>query len=176
MTSRVLRSLVVALAMAVVTPALITSASAQQLVPPIEKHRYWGVYANGQGSERVCFILSQPYDSEPKNVNRGGIYFYLTSRPSEGVRNEPLIAMGYPLDVSRPASVSIDGERTFQLQTEGQTAWVANPAEEAIIIEAMRAGRQMVVRGTSTRGTNTVDTYSLLGVTAALNALQRQCP
>jgi hypothetical protein len=33
----------------------------------------------------------------------------------------------------------------------------------------------MVVRGTSTRGTNTTDTYSLSGVTAAMDAIDAAC-
>jgi hypothetical protein len=33
----------------------------------------------------------------------------------------------------------------------------------------------MTVRGTSQRGTNTVDTYSLSGATAAVNAIDAAC-
>ena len=146
-----------------------------QMIPPLEKHRYWGVFANGQGANKVCFIMSLPYDSEPKNVRRSPIRFYITSRPGEGVRNEPSIVMGYPLATDN-ASIIIDGTKVFKLKTEGETAWVANPAEEASIVEAMKAGSTMVVKGVSTRGTNTTDNYSLSGVTAAMNSLQSQCP
>ena len=34
----------------------------------------------------------------------------------------------------------------------------------------MKAGSKMVIKGTSKRGTNTTDIYSLSGVTAALKA------
>jgi hypothetical protein len=33
----------------------------------------------------------------------------------------------------------------------------------------------MVVRGTSQRGTNTIDTYSLSGVTAAMGEIDKAC-
>jgi len=33
----------------------------------------------------------------------------------------------------------------------------------------------MVVRGKSTRGTNTKDTYSLSGITAAMGAIDKEC-
>ena len=39
----------------------------------------------------------------------------------------------------------------------------------------MRAGANMIVRGKSWRGTNTKDTYSLLGFTAALRAINKAC-
>ena len=33
----------------------------------------------------------------------------------------------------------------------------------------------MIVKGTSSRGTDTTDTYSLLGITAALNRAAQEC-
>ena len=45
----------------------------------------------------------------------------------------------------------------------------------AMIIKAMRAGNTLVVKGTSSRGTLTTDTYSLKGFTAVHNALNKAC-
>jgi Invasion associated locus B (IalB) protein len=39
----------------------------------------------------------------------------------------------------------------------------------------LKAGKQMIVRGTSSRGTETTDTYSLSGFTAALAAIDKAC-
>ncbi|MGB1026239.1 MAG: invasion associated locus B family protein, partial [Rhodospirillaceae bacterium] len=39
----------------------------------------------------------------------------------------------------------------------------------------MKRGRDMIVKGTSSRGTVTTDTYSLSGVTAAMNAIDKAC-
>ncbi len=43
------------------------------------------------------------------------------------------------------------------------------------MVQAMRRGRKMVVRGLSTRGTKTVDTYQLAGFTAAHKAIGKAC-
>ncbi|MGZ8996253.1 MAG: invasion associated locus B family protein [Rhodospirillales bacterium] len=43
------------------------------------------------------------------------------------------------------------------------------------MLDAMRAGRQMVVKGTSTRGTLTTDTYSLNGFSTALQSIDKAC-
>ena len=43
-------------------------------------------------------------------------------------------------------------------------------------IAAMKDGSDMTVRGTSTLDTFSLDTYSLLGFTAALEALRDACP
>ena len=39
----------------------------------------------------------------------------------------------------------------------------------------MKAGKQLIVRGTSSRGTATTDTYSLAGFSAALAAIDKAC-
>ena len=46
---------------------------------------------------------------------------------------------------------------------------------EPLSLLAMIAGATMSVQGTSSRGTLTTDTYSLSGITAALNAIAREC-
>ena len=40
---------------------------------------------------------------------------------------------------------------------------------------AMKGGKAMVVKGTSSRGTLTTDTYSLAGFTAAYAAIGKAC-
>jgi hypothetical protein len=39
----------------------------------------------------------------------------------------------------------------------------------------MKAGSTAIVKATSTRGTDTTDTYSLSGITAALNKMTETC-
>ena len=48
--------------------------------------------------------------------------------------------------------------------------------EDAAIIVAMQRGTDMTVRGTSQLDTYSLDTYSLLGFTAAFNAMRDACP
>ncbi len=46
------------------------------------------------------------------------------------------------------------------------TAWVVHEQQPALI-DAMKKGTKLTVTGISSRGTTVVDTYSLLGITAA---------
>ncbi|MFO1120388.1 MAG: invasion associated locus B family protein [Rhodospirillales bacterium] len=48
-------------------------------------------------------------------------------------------------------------------------------AVDRAIVAAMKAGKAMIVRGTSARGTLTTDTYSLSGFSAALAAIDKAC-
>ncbi|PKP62545.1 MAG: hypothetical protein CVT86_07515, partial [Alphaproteobacteria bacterium HGW-Alphaproteobacteria-8] len=50
-----------------------------------------------------------------------------------------------------------------------------NSAADDQIVAAMKRGTDAVLTGVSNRGTTTIDTYSLLGFTAALDEAQRLC-
>jgi hypothetical protein len=54
-------------------------------------------------------------------------------------------------------------------------AWAPDETADRALVQAMAAGRQMVVRGTSSRGTLTTDTYSLSGFTRAHQEINRAC-
>ena len=71
-------------------------------------------------------------------------------------------------------TVEIDG-KAYPMVTEGAAAWLASTGDESGFVAALKAGTQLVVRGTSQRGTNTTDTYSLRGVTAAMTEIDKAC-
>ena len=59
---------------------------------------------------------------------------------------------------------------------DSEAAWLASTDDEAGFVGALKAGSQLVVKGTSGRGTETTDTYSLSGITAAMQAIDAACP
>lgn len=141
----------------------------------LEKYQYWAAYTYKENKGQVCYIVSQPVDSEPKNVRRDPIYFMVTRRPGEKVRNEVSTIIGYPFKKGSRVNVTIDGATTMQLFTSGDGAWASDKAEDNKLVGAMKRGLGMVVRGTSSRGTLTTDHYSLNGVSAAMNRIDREC-
>ncbi|WP_320144446.1 invasion associated locus B family protein [uncultured Cohaesibacter sp.] len=152
-----------------------TAAYAQGAATRVEQFKDWGAYVfNDPQRGKMCFAVSQPKDMEPKNVNRDPVYFFITTRPREGVREEVNVITGYPYKEGSKTSIQV-GSDTFSLYTSGDGAWLENAAEEARLVNAMRAGASMVVKGTSSRGTLTVDTYSLSGVTAATRKALAEC-
>jgi invasion protein IalB len=155
------------------------SASAQSESQPTLLQQYgdWGVYTGTNAGNKVCFALSQPTSAEtdPPNRPRGQIYLFVSTRPSDNVRNEISVIIGYPFRANADATVEI-GSTTFNLQTQSDNAWLRNPAEEQQMVDAMRRGSDMVIKGVSTRGTGTTDRYSLSGISAALDRVARECP
>jgi invasion protein IalB len=151
-----------------------TSLAAAQTPTPLETFNAWAAFAYTGANGKVCYAITQPTTMEPSGVNRDPVYVFITNRPGEGVRREVSIVTGYPYrEGSRTTAVI--GTETFVMYTSGDGAWVENAAEESRLIDTMRAGSSLVVTGTSQRGTVTTDTYSLSGVTAAINRIDQEC-
>lgn len=148
-------------------------AAAAQNVDLVEKQGAWSVYADA--AKEVCFVASQPQAVEPLGANRGPIFFYISAWPKDGVKAEPSVKVGYPVNTDKDMSVTV-GSDTFKLFVKGERGFVADAGEEQKLVDALKKGSNAVVKATSTRGTNTTDTYSLMGITAALDKLAATCP
>lgn len=156
---------------AIVLSIALTSAALAQSPTLIKQFNAWGAYSYTGPNGKICYVLSVPTRREPGNVNHGDIFFLISQRLGQNVSYEPQARMGYPLKEASKVTVTVDG-RNFVLFTQDDSAWVENAAEEPALVNAMRAGSSMSVKATSSRGTNTTYTYSLTGVTAALNEIQ----
>ena len=152
---------------------LIWSSAAIAAPTPTRMNTFndWGTYAYAGAGGKVCYILSTPKKSEPASVDHGDIFFLISQKPGEGVSYEPQAVMGYELKEGSKVTVNIDGKK-FLMFTKGNSAWMENAAEEPQLVAAMRAGRALSIQAVSKRGTNTNYTYSLSGVTAALNSIK----
>ncbi|AHF88196.1 signal peptide protein (plasmid) [Rhizobium leguminosarum bv. trifolii WSM1689] len=126
----------------------------------------WGVYSFVRNKSPVCYALSVPKESAPANVDHGKNYF-LIAPAAKGSGNEPEAIFGYPLKSGSTIEASI-GELTFKMFVKDNSAWVSDAALEPEFVNALRSGSQMTLHATSARGTRTTYTYSLTGVTAAL--------
>ncbi|PDS46235.1 hypothetical protein CO662_04590 [Rhizobium anhuiense] len=126
----------------------------------------WGVYSFTRNGSQVCYALSVPKESAPANVDHGKNYF-LIAPAEKGGGNEPEAMLGYALKTGSIVQVSI-GDKTFKMFVKDKAAWVSDAALEPELVDALRSGSQMTLHATSARGTRTTYTYSLRGVTAAL--------
>ena len=99
----------------------------------------------------------------------------ITSIPARNIATEASTIIGYPFQESSKVTVNVDGQ-VFMMFANADAAWIEVPANEPALIDAMRRGSTMTVEGRSRRGTVTMDTYSLRGVTAALEAMLAKRP
>jgi invasion protein IalB len=136
----------------------------------------WGAYTASPGGKKVCFALAKPANSKtvPPNRPRDPAYMFISSRPAEKVRDEVSIIFGYGFKPNADASVEISGA-AYAMYTQADGAWVKNAAEETRLVDAMRKGADITVKGTSAKGTASTDVYSLRGLPEALNRVGQEC-
>jgi hypothetical protein len=139
--------------------------------------RRWNAVSANAPDGKMCFAISQPTGStyQPDDVkSRGPVYFMVTSQPAKKIQDQVSTIIGYPFADGSMVTVDIAGAE-FSLFTRGDDAWIEDPAQEPALVEALRHANQMIVHGTSRRGTTTIDTYSLAGSGAALDAMAKGC-
>src|SRR5579864_674198 len=136
----------------------------------------WGAYAASPGGKKVCFAIAKPTSSQtnPPDRPRNPIYMFISSRPAEKVSNEVSVIVGYPFKPGTEASAAV-GATSYALYTQQDGAWIKNAAEEAQMVDAMRAGQSAVVKGVSAKGTQSTDTFSLKGLSQALDRVGQEC-
>jgi hypothetical protein len=166
------RRLVLALLLTAHAPDVSNAQGAGQQL--LGQFTDWSAYTANSAQGKVCFIIAQPKTREPAGLNRDPAYFFVSHRPGENVRNEVSVQAGFPLKPGSTVDIDIKGA-PFRLVTQDQRGW-SNGQDDSKIVEAMRGGSEMIVKETSGRGNVTTDTYSLKGVSAALDAAAGACP
>jgi hypothetical protein len=148
--------------------------AAAQEIKQLGTFNAWTAWQGSDANGVMCYISSQPQSTAPEGVRRSPIHFLIIHRKNLGTKNEVQSMFGYPLRGDTRPSASIDG-KTYDMVSEGEAAWLAVEADEPNFVAALKAGSTLVVKGVSQRGTNTTDTYSLSGVTAAMNEIDKAC-
>jgi invasion protein IalB len=157
-------------------PAPAATASAGSEATLLGQYGDWGAYTASPGGNKVCFALAKPKTSktEPAGRNRDQSYMFISSRPAENVKNEVSVIIGYPFKTSSDATAEIGGAK-FAMYTQNDGAWIKNVTEEARMVDAMRKGADLTVKGTSGRGTQSTDQFSLKGLAQALDKIEQEC-
>jgi hypothetical protein len=136
----------------------------------------WGAYTATPNGKKVCFALAKPSSSKtnPPNRPRDPAYAFVSTRPAEKVVNEVSVMIGYALKPGSESTLEVGGA-SYSMYTQGDGIWIKNAAEEERMVDAMRKAADATVKGTSAKGTETTDTFSLKGLSQALDKLAQDC-
>lgn len=181
MTSRILRGIAAPVALAAAFAAALTGsmtlAVAQESTNRVAANTDWSVFV--EESPKECWGVSAPKqtvntrDGQPTQVRRGDILLFITFRPGGGA-GEVSFTGGYPFAGGSTVEMDIGGTK-YNLFTDGEWAWSGSKEEDARIIAALKAGSSAILTARSGRGTQTQDTFSLLGFTAAMDEAAKRC-
>lgn len=168
--------------------AATTTFAQEQSTNRVAAKTDWSVFVEENPTE--CWSVSAPKetvntrDGRVVAVRRGDILLFVFFRPGAGVEGQVTFTGGYPFADGSSVNMTI-GDTDFELMTKNERdeatgesvgwAWPASEADDAKIVAEMKRGAQAVLTARSTRGTQTQDTFSLLGFTAALEDAQKRC-
>lgn len=176
MTTRASFSLRYGAALLLGAAAATTAVSPAGAIEPQlrSQHQNWAVYTLDVEGDTICYASTEPEDSAPLNADHGDVAFMVATWASGAAREQPMLAVGYPLRLGAPTSARVGSDR-FRMFTDGSEAFVEADADEARLVRAMKRGYTMRLETVSDAGTQTTYEFSLRGVTAALDAVQDVC-
>ena len=174
---------------------MATTAFAQQATSTnrVAEKTDWSVFVDEDPTE--CWSVSDP----TKTVNtrsgrvvsarRSEILLFVIYRPNAGVKGQVAFTGGYKFAPGSIVNLVIDGGE-FELYPDGncspliqepktpqlcEWAWPGTVSDDVKIVAAMKRGTKAVLTARSERGTQTKDTFSLLGFTAAVEDAENRC-
>lgn len=171
------------LALLIAAGAMLVSASvsfAQETsTNRVDSKTDWSVFEGD--SPKECWAVTTYKESvntregREVSVSRGSILLMVFYRPGDKVRGQVAFTGGYPFAKDSTVQVQVGGSN-FDFFTEGEWAWPLTPQDDAKVVASMKRGANAIVTARSARGTQTKDTFSLLGFTAAIEEADKRCP
>jgi len=134
----------------------------------------WQAKQYGEGDSKICFMISKPIQTSPSGLNRGDHALMLSNFVSDGIKHEPSIEAGYTFKAKSMVEVTIKAN-TYKFFTIEDRAWLADEQNSSQLIKDMKNGSRVKIQSISSRGTKIIDTYSLIGFTKSLSAIDKAC-
>ncbi len=158
--------------------ALVVGAGAAQADDPVSIGTFddWEAFTYHAEGALVCYAFSAPKktESDKKIAKRDPVYFMVTDFQSRKIKGQVSTIIGYPFKESSLVALKVD-DKPFDLYTNGDTAWASAADVEATIVKTMKAAKGFSITGTSWKGTQTTDSYSLTGFNKALEKIDATC-
>lgn len=163
--------------LAAVAATFFSSLPARAQLAQLDTYKDWTVYRQDSDAGRVCFISSVPKKlrGDYNRDNRGETRVFITHGPGKAERDVVSVKSGYVYKRQSEVEFAVDGNKTTLFTLEGR-AWAAGPDDDQKLIARMKRGSKLVVTGTSSRGNETIDEYSLAGFTKAKSQMDKLCP
>lgn len=173
------------LAATTLMPAVAASKPATPSAPVnLGTFNAWTAWKGQDADGLMCYVSAAPKTTLPVGANRDPVHFLVVNRIGRHTKDEVQTLVGYPLEINGTFSATIDGKSYAMITTkddpktatnENYAAWLRSAADQPGFVAALKAGSSLVVKGVSQRGTHTTDTYSLAGITAALQKIATAC-
>lgn len=159
---------------------LAGAAQAQESNAQVAVMTDWSVFAEPKtGTPTECFAVSAPKESlntrdgQPVSVRRGEVRLFVTYSKGQKVGTISFTG-GYPFAEGKPVTLAV-GSDTYNLFADGEFAWTSDAAQDEKLLAVLKKGTNAVLTAQSGKGTQTQDTFSLRGFTAASEDAAKRC-
>lgn len=161
--------LLIALAALVAVPAAAQQRGGAQPSPRrLGDFQDWTAAVHTEGGQKVCYAFTRAQRTDPP---RNGVILTVTHRSSG--RDQVALNAGYSYPRNAAVTVTV-GQTQLAFYTGGTSAFARDGRAS---VAAFRAGRTAVSRGPRSGGGGTAtDSFSLIGFTAAYEAISEECP
>ncbi len=144
----------------------------------------WSAWRLVQDNQTLCYMtfaqrtdgsLTKKGSKEAHPTNkRGERVLMITHRPLERSLDVVSYTAGTKLKPGSEVSAHI-GTATFNLFTQGDTAWARDATTDRTLAAALRQSGNVVLSGTVANGTTFTDTLALRGTAAAYRTISKAC-
>ncbi len=135
----------------------------------------WSAFAVGTGTEKICYMSTEPKKSVGKYSKRDDVFLLVTHRPAAASFDVVSIETGFTYQPGSKPTFRIDGNKALNMAVDKDRAWFPDNATDSKVIPEMIKGSNVIVNSKSKRGTAITDTYSLKGFSKAYHAIQSAC-
>ena len=153
---------------------IFTSVNAAEELKSLGKFKDWESFVLSNEGVKTCFAQSIPVIRAPKKIKREPSRLFVSFRPAENIKNELSVTNGYEFKLKVPVTAK-SGKKKYNLFSKGRFAWTEDNEEDQKIISTMRKASRLMIIGTSEKGGQTTDHYSMMGFTKAYNAAKKSC-
>ena len=143
-------------------------------VKKLGKYKDWETMVLVEASGNTCFAQSSPVLQAPKS-NKRDARLFVSFRPGDKITDEISTTSGYEYNKNNKV-IATSGKNKFNFDIKQQGfAWMTSNKNEKKMINVMMKGSRIMVTGFNSKGSQTIDHYSLLGFTKAYKAAKSSC-
>ncbi|WP_162917691.1 invasion associated locus B family protein [Dongia deserti] len=136
----------------------------------------WYAFTQGEGAEKLCYMISAPSQSLGQIPNRGEVGLMVTHQVGGKVRDQVSVALGFEPHKTRYTKAKVDKTGNILLRlVDGDRVWIRDSNTDRTIVARMKKGAELVVTGMTSNGVASQDTFSLDGFTRAYAAISLAC-
>ena len=151
----------------------IDCAKAEEL-KKLGKYKDWESFMLIQEGNKICFAQSIPIVRAPKKLKRDPSRLFVSFRPAEKIKNEVSVTNGYEFKTKAPVTAK-SGKKSYDLFSKERFAWMVDNKDELKLISTMKKASRLMIIGSTDKGEQTTDHYSMMGFTKAYNAAKKNC-